>query len=56
MLYNMRLKFMTDGILLKEIQSDFLCSKYSCIVLDEAHERSVNCDILIGLLSRAVRL
>ena len=30
--------------------------KYSAIVLDEAHERSVNCDILIGLLSRVVKL
>lgn len=51
-----KLKFMTDGILLKEVQSDFLVGKYSTIILDEAHERSVNCDILIGLLSRVVRL
>lgn len=34
----------------------FLGSRYSVLILDEAHERSVNCDILIGLLSRAVRL
>ncbi|KAG9404769.1 ATP-dependent RNA helicase dhx37 [Aphanomyces cochlioides] len=45
-------KFMTDGILLKEIQQDFLLKKYSIILLDEAHERNVNTDILIGLLSR----
>lgn len=51
-----KIKFMTDGVLLKEIQSDFLLTKYSVIVLDEAHERSVYTDILIGLLSRIVPL
>ncbi|KAK3110501.1 putative ATP-dependent RNA helicase DHR1 [Teratosphaeriaceae sp. CCFEE 6253] len=50
------IKFMTDGILLREIDADFLLSKYSAIVLDEAHERSVNTDILIGMLSRVVPL
>eukprot|EP00931_Biecheleriopsis_adriatica_P017434 TRINITY_DN12523_c0_g2_i3.p1 TRINITY_DN12523_c0_g2~~TRINITY_DN12523_c0_g2_i3.p1 ORF type:complete len:1318 (+),score=361.79 TRINITY_DN12523_c0_g2_i3:45-3998(+) len=52
---DMRIKFMTDGILLREVQSDFMCRKYTAIVIDEAHERGVNCDILIGLLSRAVQ-
>ncbi|XP_031371307.1 probable ATP-dependent RNA helicase kurz isoform X2 [Apis dorsata] len=51
-----KIKFMTDGVLLKEIQSDFLLTKYSIIILDEAHERSVYTDILIGLLSRIVPL
>ncbi|XP_020644538.3 putative ATP-dependent RNA helicase DHX37 isoform X1 [Pogona vitticeps] len=51
-----KIKFMTDGVLLKEIQKDFLLSKYSVIILDEAHERSVYTDILIGLLSRIVPL
>uniref|UniRef100_A0A4Y0BQ22 RNA helicase n=1 Tax=Anopheles funestus TaxID=62324 RepID=A0A4Y0BQ22_ANOFN len=51
-----KIKFMTDGVLLKEIEVDFLISKYSCIILDEAHERSVYTDILMGLLSRIVRL
>ncbi|KAG5472547.1 hypothetical protein LSCM1_03950 [Leishmania martiniquensis] len=51
-----RLKFATEGIVLKEIQSDFLLRKYSVIVIDEAHERSISCDILIGLLSRIVPL
>lgn len=49
-----RVKFMTDGVLLRECQQDFLLSKYSVIVVDEAHERSVFSDILIGLLSRIV--
>lgn len=50
------IKFMTDGILLREIGQDFALSKYSAIVIDEAHERSVNTDILIGMLSRIVPL
>lgn len=51
-----KIKFMTDGVLLKEIENDFTLSKYSVIILDEAHERSVYTDILIGLLSRIVPL
>ncbi|KFV94853.1 putative ATP-dependent RNA helicase DHX37, partial [Eurypyga helias] len=50
------IKFMTDGVLLKEIQKDFLLSKYKVIIIDEAHERSMYTDILIGLLSRIVPL
>lgn len=51
-----KIKFMTDGVLLKEIQTDFLLTKYSVVILDEAHERSVYTDILVGLLSRIVPL
>jgi ATP-dependent RNA helicase DHX37/DHR1 len=48
------IKFMTDGILLRELSEDLLLRKYSVIVIDEAHERSVNTDILIGLLSKII--
>ena len=43
---------MTDGILLKEIEQDFLLKHYSVIIIDEAHERSLNSDILVSLLTR----
>ncbi|TKY88991.1 hypothetical protein EX895_002232 [Sporisorium graminicola] len=49
-------KFMTDGVLLRELATDFLLTKYSAIMVDEAHERSINTDVLIGVLSRVVRL
>ncbi|KAI0724370.1 P-loop containing nucleoside triphosphate hydrolase protein [Cerioporus squamosus] len=50
------IKFMTDGVLLRELAIDFLLKKYSVIIIDEAHERSMNTDILIGVLSRVVKL
>ncbi|RUS81416.1 hypothetical protein EGW08_010800 [Elysia chlorotica] len=50
-----KIKFLTDGVLLKEAQQDPLLSKYSVIIIDEAHERSVYTDILIGLLTIIVR-
>jgi ATP-dependent RNA helicase DHX37/DHR1 len=53
---NTKILFMTDGVLLREARSDLLLSKYSVIIVDEAHERSVFTDILIGLLSRVVRM
>ncbi|CAA6665351.1 unnamed protein product [Spirodela intermedia] len=65
---NCSIKFMTDGILLlachlletrdvaTKQESDLLLRQYSIIILDEAHERSLNTDILIGMLSRVVWL
>jgi ATP-dependent helicase HrpA len=46
------IKFMTDGILLAEIQSDPLLRGYDTIIIDEAHERSLNIDFLLGFLQR----
>ncbi|BGP29302.1 putative ATP-dependent RNA helicase DHR1 [Rhodotorula toruloides] len=51
-----KLLFMTDGVLLRELAADFLLSKYSVVVVDEAHERGVNTDVLIGVLSRVAKL
>ncbi|VDD74966.1 unnamed protein product [Mesocestoides corti] len=53
---NTIIKFMTDGILLQEMKKDFQLSSYSAIVIDEAHERSVYTDVLLGLLSLVTRL
>ncbi|KAI9772909.1 MAG: putative ATP-dependent RNA helicase DHR1 [Geoglossum simile] len=50
------IKFMTDGVLLREVAADIALRKYSAIIIDEAHERSINTDILIGLMSRVVKL
>ncbi|MFT5710079.1 MAG: ATP-dependent helicase HrpA [Halioglobus sp.] len=46
------LKIMTDGILLAEIQRDRMLRKYDTIIIDEAHERSLNIDFLLGYLKR----
>lgn len=47
-----RIKFMTDGILLREALMDETLEKYDCIIIDEAHERSLNTDIILGLFKR----
>ncbi|MEJ2060507.1 MAG: ATP-dependent RNA helicase HrpA [Gammaproteobacteria bacterium] len=46
------LKLMTDGILLAEIQGDPLLSQYDTLIIDEAHERSLNIDFLLGYLKQ----
>ena len=50
------IKFMTDGVLLREATKDILLRKYSVLLIDEAHERNVNTDVLLGLLSRTIPL
>jgi len=45
-------KLMTDGILLAEIQSDPMLARYDTIIVDEAHERSLNIDFILGYLAR----
>ena len=49
-----RLTYMTDGILLKELVGDPLLSAYSAVVVDEAHERTVVMDVLLGLLKKVL--
>jgi ATP-dependent helicase HrpA len=46
------IKLMTDGILLAEIQQDRYLSKYEVLIIDEAHERSLNIDFILGYLSQ----
>lgn len=51
---NTRIKYMTDGILLRECLGDRDLDQYSAIIMDEAHERSLNTDVLFGLLRDVV--
>jgi ATP-dependent RNA helicase DDX35 len=50
-----RIKYMTDGHLVREIMADPLLARYSVIMLDEAHERSLQTDVLLGLLKKIRR-
>ena len=41
---------------MNELMTDFLLTKYAVIIIDEAHERRINSDILLGILSRIVKI
>ena len=49
-----RLKLMTDGILLKELERDRTLRRYDTLIIDEAHERTLNIDLLLGVLKQLV--
>jgi pre-mRNA-splicing factor ATP-dependent RNA helicase DHX38/PRP16 len=48
------IKYMTDGVLLRESLNDADLDQYSTIILDEAHERSLHTDVIMGLLKRVM--
>ncbi len=50
-----RVKLQTDGLLLTEIRRDKLLNRYDCIIVDEAHERSLNIDFLLGYLKGVLK-
>jgi ATP-dependent RNA helicase DDX35 len=49
-----KIKYMTDGMLFREMMIDPLLSRYSVIMIDEAHERSIHTDLIIGLIKKYI--
>lgn len=53
---NTKILFMTDGILIREFLNDPLLTRYDFVIIDEAHERSLNCDIILGILKKICKI
>ena len=49
-----RIRYVTDGVLLREAVQDLYLDRYSCVILDEAHERSLDTDLLLGVMKRVL--
>lgn len=50
-----RLAYVTEGSLLAQLHSDHTLSKYACVLIDEAHERTVEADLLMGILKKVLK-